>query len=483
MALPALFVAGAYLFILSSQGAAAADTTPPVMALGAPKPGSHLRGTVPIEINATDTAEAGGDSSGLAELRVWAGGILQARGAGASASLAIDTTKLKAGRRLFKFIAVDKAGNVARLTRRYVIDNAKPEIPAAYFTPSLPAAATPAVLSLTVRDEIAVRMDVTVRIRNAAGKLLQEAALGKVARDRPRSVELKMPRAEGRYRLYVIAVDKAGNRRVRRSYFAVGNYWLLDNVRSHVFELSKNIGVRVEGTDGEHRAADYIESRLRGYGYRVERQSFALPDGKTSYNVVARKRGSEPAGQFVIGAHYDSKSPSPGANDNGTGTGVVLEMARLLKTKKLRPTMVFVLFGAEERFGAGRYPEHQGSQHFVGLMSGDERRRTLGMISVDMVGVGSTFHVRSMRKGTMSLVDDILAFARGDGTAISYAQDYGWSDHDQFELAGMPAAWLEWRNDPLFHTTGDAYERVQWDAVDITGGFLSRYLLNRWSIQ
>jgi len=31
----------------------------------------------------------------------------------------------------------------------------------------------------------------------------------------------------------------------------------------------------------------------------------------------------------------------------------------------------------------------------------------------------------------------------------------GWSDHEAFELAGIPAAWIEWRDDPVYHTAAD----------------------------
>ncbi|MDP1808980.1 MAG: M28 family peptidase [Actinomycetota bacterium] len=454
------------------------DTTPPIINVTAPKANRYIRGVVRIRVSSIDPS-GGAAASGLSGVKAYIGRKVLAQTAAGTATLRLDTRKITQGRRWLKVVARDNAGHSTIFYRRYFVDNNKPRIPVAYFSPALPVVDDHAQLTFKVRDRTAPEINVKVQLRRASGTLFSEAALGWVKRETPRSVSLKMPALEGEYIRRIIAVDKAGNRRINDRAFRVGNYWQLDKVKSHIFELSKNIGVRVEGTDGEHRAADYIEGKLQSYGYAVERQSFALPDGKISYNIVARRAGSDAAKQFIVGAHYDSKSPSPGANDNGTGAGVVLELARLFKTKQSKPTMVFALFGSEERFGVNRYPEHQGSRHFVETMSAEARRNTLGMISVDMVGVGSTFWVRSMRKGTMSLVNDLLAFAKADGTAIGYAQDFGWSDHDQFELAGIPAAWLEWRYDNLFHTTGDAYERIQWDAVDITGNFLSKFLMDR----
>jgi hypothetical protein len=75
------------------------------------------------------------------------------------------------------------------------------------------------------------------------------------------------------------------------------------------------------------------------------------------YNVVAFLSGTEPgAGTILIGAHYDSTSirfedgnaPAPGANDNGSGTAALLELARVLSTRSHRASIMFVAFSAEE---------------------------------------------------------------------------------------------------------------------------------------
>lgn len=456
------------------------DSKKPTLNVRAPKSRQYVKGIVRIRVNAKDPSMGDGVSSGLKEARVYVGRRIMAKAKAGKKTVRLKTKKVKPGRRLLRVVAKDKAGNVTRFHRTFFVDNNRPKLPIAYFSPSVPVVGEPARLTFRARDRTSPTIKVKVQIRNANGRLLSEAALGWLKRGRRHSVNLKMPSSEGTYIRRIIMIDRAGNRRVKDSAFRVGNRWRLANVKTHVYELSKNIGVRVEGTDSEHRAADYIEERLEAYGYDVERQSFSLPDGKVSYNIVARKTGSEPAQQFVVGAHYDSKSPSPGANDNGTGTGVVLELARLLKTKKLKPTVVFVLFGAEESFGATRYPEHLGSHRFVETMSAGTRANTVGMVSVDMVGIGSIFSVRSLNRGPMSLVNDLLAFAQADGTAIRYIKDFGASDHDQFELAGIPSAWLEWRTDHQFHTTADTYERIQWDAVDITGGYLSRFLIEKF---
>src|SRR5688500_18924418 len=97
----------------------------------------------------------------------------------------------------------------------------------------------------------------------------------------------------------------------------------------HVWRLSNRLGVRVRGTEGERRGARYIQGRFEELGYETEVQTFSVDD-RTSRNVIAW-RSDVIAHPFVVGGHMDTVARSPGANDNASGTAIVLEMARLLK--------------------------------------------------------------------------------------------------------------------------------------------------------
>lgn len=258
--------------------------------------------------------------------------------------------------------------------------------------------------------------------------------------------------------------------------------WNLVNVKKDIFALSKTIGVRAAGTLGEKRGANYIASRLKSAGYTPRMQTFKISNGATSQNIIAEKKGQSPALKFIIGAHYDTKSPSPGANDNGTGVGILLEIARLFKNRSTKPTIIFVFFGAEEKVGNNSNNHHFGSRYFVKRMTPKAKKQTMGMISVDMVGFGPSFHVRSMRKGPMKLVNSLLAFAKAKNYPLTYLKDpgsSGWSDHEAFELAGIPSAWLEWRDDPTYHSAKDTYKHIQWNKVDTSGQLLFGYLNSR----
>lgn len=238
------------------------------------------------------------------------------------------------------------------------------------------------------------------------------------------------------------------------------------------------LGPRRAAGPAERAALDLCASELASYGYAVGRQAVWTPLG-TSGNVIAEHPGSS-RGVIVLGAHIDSKPPSPGANDNASGVAVVLELARVLATAPTLPTVRVVIFGAEEISGATADDHHFGSRQYVNSLDDAGRARIAGMISIDMVGYGSTFNVRNMGPGSRSVVFALQGRAGFLGRQLDYLRDtgtYGWSDHEPFERVGIPAAWLEWRDDPVYHTAADTAAHVRAEPVRSTGALLRGWLL------
>src|SRR4029450_12418671 len=125
---------------------------------------------------------------------------------------------------------------------------------------------------------------------------------------------------------------------------------LPQSLKRHIATIAANEH-NVVHYDELEKVARYIEATLASAGYVVGRQEF-VTDGQPVRNIDAT---TDPAGPsdpevIVVGAHYDSVRGSPGANDNGSGTAAVLELARLLRdlggtsNKRIR----FVLFVNEE---------------------------------------------------------------------------------------------------------------------------------------
>jgi hypothetical protein len=233
------------------------------------------------------------------------------------------------------------------------------------------------------------------------------------------------------------------------------------------------------------RSALYIENSLAGLGYRVRSQRFKA-DGRRllqagGYDVpdLPPEAGEqifrnieaviEPASQtaptLVVGAHYDSNWKTPGANDNGSGTAALLELARLLADLKGRADIRIrlVLFANEEppffqkpQMGSlvyaralqrtkepvigmisletiGYYSEAANSQHYpppLGLIyptTGD---------FVAFVGLTSS---RPFVRETVRSFREIARFPSVGGTAPGSIPGIDWSDHWSFEQIGVPA--------------------------------------------
>jgi hypothetical protein len=122
-----------------------------------------------------------------------------------------------------------------------------------------------------------------------------------------------------------------------------------DRLARHVRTLAGEIGERnVWRHDALAAASLYLQDQFRDRGYAVDVQSFEVM-GRRVDNVAAERRGAErPDEIVVIGAHYDSVTGSPGANDNATGVAALIELARVFSTRTPARTVRFVAFANEE---------------------------------------------------------------------------------------------------------------------------------------
>ena len=195
----------------------------------------------------------------------------------------------------------------------------------------------------------------------------------------------------------------------------------------------------------------------------------ASTDQRSATNVVAELPGSRPD-TVIFTAHLDSVPAGPGANDNGSGSAVVLELAHelSLRSQADRPmTVRFALFGAEE-LGL------DGSQYYVHNLSDAERQLLRADINLDMVGVGTQWRFG----GT----DDLVQLALGAANDIGQralplnGPQSGASDHASFLEAGVPAVFVYRIEDPNYHTAEDVASLVDVDALGQAGEIALRVL-------
>ncbi len=262
-----------------------------------------------------------------------------------------------------------------------------------------------------------------------------------------------------------------------RSLYYPGFHFEAANAMDFLWYLTGVIGQRVQGTAGDAQAAEWMAGLLASWGFSVNVQSVPLPDGTHTHNVLASLPEDPALPTLVIGGHYDTHrdSGSPGANDNGSGTVVVLELARCFAQKPVRANLRFVLFGGEEDFSAEIYDDHFGSEYYVNDLA---ERNDLpdGDIIIDMVGVGEQLFARNTGRGPASLCDAMRAYASQAGIYLPYRVGGNLSDHVAFEDKGVPSVWLEYKDDPYYHSPADSYDKIDAAKIGLTGSLVEGFL-------
>jgi hypothetical protein len=131
---------------------------------------------------------------------------------------------------------------------------------------------------------------------------------------------------------------------------------------------------------GNAGAVDYLVTAYRSFGLAAQLQPFRTVAGRELdvANVVAVVPGTiNPELVYVVGAHFDSRAEGPGADDNTSGTAMILESARVLATRPQAATVMFVSFTGEE---AGL----RGAREFARRMR--DSIRVVGALNNDMMG-------------------------------------------------------------------------------------------------
>ncbi|HWO95264.1 MAG TPA: M28 family metallopeptidase [Bacillus sp. (in: firmicutes)] len=204
-----------------------------------------------------------------------------------------------------------------------------------------------------------------------------------------------------------------------------------------------------------------------------------------SVNVIASKKPKNHNADtkaVVLGAHIDSVVGAPGGNDNASGVGLMLELARVYKGYNTDKEIRFIGFGSEERGLLG-------SKYYVEQLSDDEKKNIEAMFSPDMVATsyGPAKNLYAMTvDGKPNVITDASVAAGGRlGNSDILPGQFGSSDHVHFHRAGIPSALFIWMGidswDPLvyhiekvYHTPQDTIEdniseeRMQ-SALDIIG--------------
>jgi Peptidase family M28 len=158
----------------------------------------------------------------------------------------------------------------------------------------------------------------------------------------------------------------------------------LERYKSHIKGLTQ-FGDRMQGTQRNRDAIDWLEKQLRSFGYtNAQRQRFMSASGPLE-NVYATKVGATTPGEmYIVSAHMDGRGDGEAADDDGSGCAVVLELARVLGMPDVRTNRsVRFIFWNNEEFGmdgSGTYALERSP-----LQGSAAEPKWLGVIQHDMM--------------------------------------------------------------------------------------------------
>lgn len=244
----------------------------------------------------------------------------------------------------------------------------------------------------------------------------------------------------------------------------------------HVRQLVA-IGPRPAGSPGAAQARRYITAQLAAIGLTAVEQRFVAqtPLGPVPMaNVTARIPGAR-AERLLLAGHYDTKLFRQfrfvGANDGGSSTAMVLELARVLAARKNPLTIELVFFDGEESVVEWTGDDHTyGSRHYVASAQRDGSIRTVtALVLFDMVG-DRRLTIKRETASTGWLTDLIWASARRLGHQAFLDEEFAVEDdHQPFLDAGVPATNLIDLDYDAWHTAGDTLDQVSARSLQTVG--------------
>jgi Zn-dependent M28 family amino/carboxypeptidase len=260
-------------------------------------------------------------------------------------------------------------------------------------------------------------------------------------------------------------------------------------------------GPRPPGSPALEKTREYIVRELKSYGLNTTLDEFTdnTPRGKIKFKNVIAELPGESSNVIIIASHYDTKLFEEftfvGANDGGSSTGALLEIARVMAAenkpenqsaaRKRKFTYWFVFFDGEEAF-CREWSEclngkdnTYGSRHMVERLKKEKQlSRVKAMILLDMIG-DRDLTIPREEGSSQWLVKAIRETARHLGYEKEFPDrtfSVGDDDHMPFLRAGVPALDiidLEYGSSPeennYWHTKEDTLDKVSPRSLKIVG--------------
>lgn len=269
-----------------------------------------------------------------------------------------------------------------------------------------------------------------------------------------------------------------------------GQPWLEfsgEKALAHVQALV-DLGPRPPESAAIKKAQRYLRKNLEQTGWQVSEQSFSddTPRGTVHFvNLIARwPNESRDSKKLLLCSHYDTKTFDSiefvGANDGGSSTGALLEMARVLSLHpQLAARVDLVFFDGEEAYESftatdGLY----GSRHFAQeLKDSGAIKRYRSAILWDMMG-DKDLDITLSPDSPDQLTRDIFSAASAlDARAhFTYANSDILDDQTPLNKLGLPAIDLIDFDYPPWHTAGDTMDKLSAESLQTVGAVTAYYI-------
>jgi hypothetical protein len=236
-------------------------------------------------------------------------------------------------------------------------------------------------------------------------------------------------------------------------------------------------GPRPSGSPALRQTQEYIRSQLKSFGCSIDEDNFetSTPAGRLPMtNIVAKIPGAS-ANVVLLMTHYDTKRMENfvGANDAGSSTGLMLEMARLLCGKQGALSVWIVFLDGEESVreewseGDNTYGSRQMAAKLA--LSGD-LKRIKAVILADMIG-DRNLNLHRESNSTPWLTDLVWSTAKRLGYEKNFLPEPQAieDDHLPFLRRGLPAVDLIDFDYPPWHTPADTLDKVSAGSIGIVG--------------
>ena len=256
---------------------------------------------------------------------------------------------------------------------------------------------------------------------------------------------------------------------------------------AHVQRLV-DFGPRPAGSKALEKSRDYIEDQLRRSGWQVTRQAFSddTPRGKIQFvNLIAQFSGQGKAASpsFLLCSHYETKMFDAirfvGANDGGSSTGLLLELARVIgQHPNLARKIELVFFDGEEAIEQFSQTDGlYGSRYFARQLQSGGAKQFRGGLLFDMVGdrsLGITLPANS----PVEIARDIFAAAEvlKLRNYFTYLGRELVDDHVPLNAIGIPTLDIIDFDYPWWHTADDTIDKVSAQSLRIVGSVALYYL-------